>query len=83
MIDTVTLLKKQKEYEQRYVHANYHSALNVMKCKICRNNCGTIFGGTNPDKPCYCNRDIRVHPDGVCDDFHLDAREARKQGVKI
>jgi len=31
MIDTATLLKEQKEYEQRYIDNNYHTALGVMK----------------------------------------------------
>ena len=83
MIDTVTLLKEQKKYEQIYIDNNYHTALGVMKCKICRNNCGEGFGIGSVEKPNYCNMGITVHPDGVCDKFALDAREAKKYQVKI
>lgn len=83
MIDTATLLKEQKEYEQRYIDNNYHTALGVMKYRICRNNCGEGFGFASKGKPCYCNMGLTVHPDGVCDKFALDAKEAKKHGVKI
>lgn len=83
MIDTVTLLKKQKEYEQIYKDNDYHTALGPMKCKICRSNCGKGFGVGSKEKPCYCNLGITVHPDSVCNRFSLDAKEAKKQGVEI